>query len=220
MHLDGSTSSDPDGTIASYMWFNQQQPIGSGPTIDVRLADGDNVIRLVVTDDDNASGSSTATIAVAMPPPRSSLQDLPNLTPNQRSVAVALDDLCLRLSQQSTLTEEESDLLARCNGIVFDNDPARQTTAVSELGAQDLNAIKTQTLLLARDLSLGVMDRLMALRSGRARSERRSGTGTEPDRRRQARSTGHAQACRRRSSRRTPRRRIGNLCSVTAGDSG
>ena len=166
VHLDGSASSDPDGTIASYMWFNQQQPIGSGPTIDVRLADGDNVIRLVVTDDDNASGSSTATIAVAMPPPARSLQDLPDLTPNQRSVAVALDDLCLRLSQQSTLTEEESDLLARCNGIVFDNDPARQTTAVSELGAQDLNAIKTQTLLLARDLSLGVMDRLMALRSG------------------------------------------------------
>ncbi len=166
VHLDGSTSSDPDGTIASYMWFNQQQPIGSGPTIDVRLADGDNVIRLVVTDDDNASGSSTATIAVAMPPPRASLQDLPDLTPNQRSVAVALDDLCLRLSQQSTLTEEESDLLARCNGIVFDNDPARQTTAVSELGAQDLNAIKSQTLILARSQSAGVLDRLLALRSG------------------------------------------------------
>jgi outer membrane autotransporter protein len=49
---------------------------------------------------------------------------------------------------------------------VLDNDPARQTTAVRELGAQDLNGIKTQTLLLARDLSVGVMDRLMALRSG------------------------------------------------------
>ena len=166
VHLDGSASSDPDGTIASYTWFNQQQPIGSGPTIDVRLPDGDTVIRLVVTDDDGATGSSTATISVATPPPRTSLQSLPGLTPNQHSVAVALDDLCLRLTQQSTLTEGESDLLARCNGIVFDNDPARQTTAVSELGGQDLNAIKTQTLLLARDLSVGVMDRLMALRSG------------------------------------------------------
>jgi outer membrane autotransporter protein len=166
VHLDGSTSSDPDGTIASYMWFNQQQPIGSGPTIDVRLPDGDSVIRLVVTDDDGATGSSTATISIATPPPRTSLQSLPDLTPNQRSVAVALDDLCLRLTQQPTLTEGESDLLARCNGIVFDNDPARQTTAVSELGAEDLNALKTQTMLLARDLSVGVMDRLMALRSG------------------------------------------------------
>ena len=166
VHFDGSTSSDPDGTIASYMWFNQQQLIGSGPTIDVRLPDGDTVISLVVTDDGGATGSSTATISVEVPSPRTPLQLLPDLTPNERSVAVALDDLCLRLTQQPTLTEEESDLLARCNGIVLDNDPARQTTAVSELGGQDLNAIKTQTLLLTRDLSVGVMDRLMALRSG------------------------------------------------------
>mgnify|MGYP003694680707 CR=1 FL=1 len=69
VHLDGSTSSDPDGTIASYRWFNQQQLIGSGATIDVRLPDGDNAIRLVVTDNDGATGSSTATISVAMPPP-------------------------------------------------------------------------------------------------------------------------------------------------------
>ena len=142
VHLDGSTSSDPDGTIASYRWFNQQQLIGSGPTIDVRLPDGDTVIRLEVTDNGGATGSSTATISVEMPSSRTSLQSLPDLTPNEHSVAVALDDLCLRLTQQSTLTEGESDLLARCNGIVLDNDPARQTTAVSELGAQDLNAIR------------------------------------------------------------------------------
>jgi len=167
VHLDGSSSSDPDGTIASYRWFNQQQLIGSEATIDVRLPDGNSVIRLEVTDDDGATGSSTVTISVEAPSSsRTTLQLLPDLTPNERSVAVALDDLCLRLTQQPTLTEEESDLLARCNGIVLDNDPARQTTAVSELGAQDLNAIKTQTLLLARDLSVGVMDRLMALRSG------------------------------------------------------
>ena len=166
VHLDGSTSSDSDGTIASYRWFNQQQLIGSGATIDVRLPDGDTVIRLEVTDNGGATGSSTATVSVEIPSARASLQSLPDLTPNEHSVAVALDDLCLRLTQQSTLTEEESDLLARCNGIVLDTDPARQTTAVRELGAQDLNAIKTQTLLLARDLSVGVMDRLMALRSG------------------------------------------------------
>ena len=67
MHLDGSTSSDPDGTIASYRWFNQQQLIGSGPTIDVRLPDGDTAIRLEVTDNDGATGSSTATISVETP---------------------------------------------------------------------------------------------------------------------------------------------------------
>src|SRR6185295_12672321 len=67
VHLDGSNSSDPDGTIASYRWFNQQQLIGSGPTIDVRLPDGDTVIRLEVTDNDGATGSSTATITVEVP---------------------------------------------------------------------------------------------------------------------------------------------------------
>ncbi len=167
VRLDGSASTDPDGTIVSYQWFNAQQTlIGTGPTIDVRLPDGDNVIRLVVTDNNNATGSSTATLAVAMAPPRTSLQSLPNLTPNERSVAVALDDLCLRLTERTTLTEGESELLARCDAIVFDNDPARQTDALGELGAQDLNAIRTQTLLFARSQSMGVMDRLMALRSG------------------------------------------------------
>ncbi len=167
VQLDGSASTDPDGTIVSYQWFDAQQTlIGVGPMIDVRLPDGNNVIRLVVTDDDNATGSSTATLAVATPPPRSSLQSLPDLTPNQRSVAVALDDLCLRLSERPSLTEGESELLTRCDGIVFDNDPAQQTNAVSELGAQDLNAIRTQTLLFARDQSVGVVDRLMALRAG------------------------------------------------------
>ena len=52
VHLDGSTSSDPDGTIASYRWFNQQQLLGSGPTIDVRLPDGNTAIRLEVTDNE------------------------------------------------------------------------------------------------------------------------------------------------------------------------
>ena len=74
------TSSDSDGTIASYRWFNQQQPIGSGATIDVRLPDGDTVIRLEVTDDGGATGSSTATISVEIPSPRASLQSLPDLT--------------------------------------------------------------------------------------------------------------------------------------------
>ena len=167
VHLDGSGSTDPDGTIASYRWFNAQQTLlGSGATLDVRLPDGDNVIRLVVTDNNGVTGSSTATLAVAAPPPRASLQSLPGLTPNQQSVAVALDDLCLRLNGQSAPTEGESDLLARCNGIVFDSDPAHQTNAVSELSAQDFNAMKTQTLLLAREMSVGVVDRLMALRSG------------------------------------------------------
>ncbi len=67
VHLDGSTSEDQDGTIASYKWFNQQQVIGSGKTIDVRLPDGDTVIRLEVTDNDGATDSSTATISVEKP---------------------------------------------------------------------------------------------------------------------------------------------------------
>jgi outer membrane autotransporter protein len=167
VRLDGSASSDPDGTIVAYQWFNAAQVlIASGPTVDVRLPDGVSQIRLVVTDDRNATGSSTVTLSIATPPPRGTLESLPDLTPNERSVARALDDLCLRLTQQSAATEGQSDLAARCDGIVFDADAARQTRAVSELGAQDLNAIRSQTLLLAREQTVGVLDRLMALQSG------------------------------------------------------
>lgn len=68
--LDGSASIDPDGTIVNYTWSRQNgestEPLSSGstPTLQVRLPDGENVIQLVVTDNQENSSSDTVVITV------------------------------------------------------------------------------------------------------------------------------------------------------------
>ncbi len=67
--LDGSGSSDPDGTIASYAWTeggvqrgNVVKPVVTG------LSVGTHVITLQVTDDDGDTGTDTVTITVTAAP--------------------------------------------------------------------------------------------------------------------------------------------------------
>lgn len=173
--LDGSASADIDGTISSYQWFrNGNTPLGSGPVLtNVQLPDGDNQITLTVQDNVGNTASSTITLtigAAAAPPPVPTLAD-EGLKPNELSLAKNLDDMCARLAELSStspesLTEGQLDLLARCNGIIFDPDAGNRQTALEELGAQDINAIRTQALTFSRTQYQGVMDRLLALRAG------------------------------------------------------
>jgi hypothetical protein len=69
--LDGSASTDSDGSIASYTWSRVNgetiEELGSGQTLQTRLTDGENVIRLVVTDNSGGTASDTVTITVGVP---------------------------------------------------------------------------------------------------------------------------------------------------------
>lgn len=69
--LDGSASRSPTGTISSYQWsrFDGEswQDLGSGAQLPVRLPDGENTIRLVVSDSSESSAEDTVTITVAAP---------------------------------------------------------------------------------------------------------------------------------------------------------
>jgi plastocyanin len=65
--LDGTASTDPDGTIVSYAWdLDGGDPAhATGPTPTVSyLTAGLRVITLVVTDDDGATGTATTTVDV------------------------------------------------------------------------------------------------------------------------------------------------------------
>lgn len=66
--LDGSGSSDPDGTIATYNWTGTPDPANTvSPT--VNLAPGTYTFTLVVTDNDGASSvADTVSIVVNAPP--------------------------------------------------------------------------------------------------------------------------------------------------------
>jgi hypothetical protein len=68
--LDGSTSSDPDGTINSYLWELQSGPeakIENPTAIKTNIslsAEGTYVFKLTVTDNDGASSSATVSVTV------------------------------------------------------------------------------------------------------------------------------------------------------------
>jgi subtilisin family serine protease/subtilase family serine protease len=63
--LDGSGSSDPDGTIVSYSWREGGTQIATGVTASVSLAAGVHTITLEVTDDDGNTASDTVVVTVA-----------------------------------------------------------------------------------------------------------------------------------------------------------
>jgi len=62
--LDGSGSSDSDGTISSYVWYEDTNQIATGSGPSVTLDVGTHQILLAVTDDDDASSFDTVMIDV------------------------------------------------------------------------------------------------------------------------------------------------------------
>jgi subtilisin family serine protease/subtilase family serine protease len=62
--LDGSGSSDSDGTIASHTWREGSTSIGTGETPAVRLSVGVHMLTLEATDDDGDTATDTVVITV------------------------------------------------------------------------------------------------------------------------------------------------------------
>jgi uncharacterized protein YhjY with autotransporter beta-barrel domain len=171
--LDGSLSADTDGQIVTYRWSlitdgETQTLLGSSasPTLQTRLPNGENLIQLLVIDNVGLQSSDTVTITVADGPTITTLSDIPNLSPNQRRVALALDRICGQLRDLSQLSADQQDLLIRCNGLQINNTTDNQRDALGELVADDFAVARTQTLLFANTQYASVMDRLMALRGG------------------------------------------------------
>ncbi len=64
--LDGTGSTDADGTIVSYAWSENGTPLGSGATPQVDLSVGMHVITLTVTDNDGLTDTDTVVVDVAL----------------------------------------------------------------------------------------------------------------------------------------------------------
>jgi len=62
--LDGSASSDLDGNITTYHWYENDTLIAEGVTPQVELGVGVHVITLTVTDNDNLTSSDEVTVTV------------------------------------------------------------------------------------------------------------------------------------------------------------
>ena len=66
--LDGSGSSDPDGSISVYEWTEGATALGTGAVLNVSLAAGTHTITLTVTDNIGASAGDTVVVDVNQPP--------------------------------------------------------------------------------------------------------------------------------------------------------
>ena len=67
--LDGSGSSDSDGTIVSYSWTEGVTEIATGVNPTVAFAVGEHTVTLTVTDDDGATDTDAVVITVEAAPP-------------------------------------------------------------------------------------------------------------------------------------------------------
>ncbi|MGQ0766020.1 MAG: S8 family serine peptidase [Gemmatimonadota bacterium] len=83
--FDGSTSSDPDGTISAYLWTSPGLPSRTGSTATWGLHTGTYSVTLQVTDNLGATNSLTKSISVGSAPP-----------PNQPPVADFTHNCVLR----------------------------------------------------------------------------------------------------------------------------
>lgn len=91
--LDGSGSTDLDGTIVDWTWSEGGVVIATGATASAKLSGvGDHVITLTVTDDDGATGTTTHTVTVedtSAPTVDFSLDVTALWSPNHKLVKVA-----------------------------------------------------------------------------------------------------------------------------------
>jgi hypothetical protein len=98
--LDGSGSTDTDGTIVSYEWREGTEVIGSTPVITPSLTLGTHVITLTVTDNDGMQGTDTVSVEVT--------QDIAGPVISNVSSAVTSSSATV-----SWTTDENSDSLIR-----------------------------------------------------------------------------------------------------------
>jgi hypothetical protein len=67
-NLDGSASSDPDGSIVSWSWKEDGTEIATGEIVSVMLAQGLHLIDLTVTDNDGLTGTDQVQVEITALP--------------------------------------------------------------------------------------------------------------------------------------------------------
>lgn len=179
VQLSGSATTEA-GTITSYEWLLGDTALGNGASITARLPDGVNVVTLRARNSLNLVGSASVQITVGAPA-RTVLADLPGLTPNERRLAIKLDEACgTVLAGEVPVTEtapgaakgrppteeERADFAQKCRGLVYSRNTSALVDAMGELLGDDFAVARTQTLLFANTQYASVMDRLIALRGG------------------------------------------------------
>lgn len=152
----GSISTPANGTVVNNNDGTATYTPNSGftgtDTFDYTIADTDGQVVATAT-----VSVTVAPAAKVGPQATTSLQALPNLTDNQRSVAGAVDQLCA--ASADTAVQNQCDIIATLSDA--DATLALQQITPDQLAAQGTTAVETSTTQLTN-----IKMRLMALRQG------------------------------------------------------
>jgi uncharacterized protein YhjY with autotransporter beta-barrel domain len=158
----GATSTGIEGAIATYIWSVNDVEVERGPDSDVSLSllDGENTVSLVVIDEGGLESEPvTQTIGVA------TLSSNPELTPNQKETAVALENTCSNLSGSTSLTPDQAQLLQTC-GTLIAGSPQEVESALDAMSGEQVTAAQTTSTDFSALQLTNIGARIKALRAG------------------------------------------------------
>jgi hypothetical protein len=89
--LDGSLSSDPDGTVDAYEWREGATVIAAGAAPSVALAVGTHVLTLAVTDNDDSTGTDNVVVTIEEPAAPADTVTITKATYNSRRRELAIE---------------------------------------------------------------------------------------------------------------------------------
>ena len=153
---------------ATINWTTSSGTLASATTITDAAGRASNSVTTTVAGAVTVQATSTLAAAPVTFTLNTGLATLPNLTPEQQSVAVVLDNACPALAELSTLSPQQADLLARCQEIAAAAgiNGGATATALEEL-LSDSAQVQSATAAVAISAQVqNVNSRLVTLRSG------------------------------------------------------
>lgn len=126
-------------------------------------SDLDFVNEIRITD---AAGGMTVVRVQANVSASNTLSTLPGLTPNQRSVARAVETLCPRLGAMSQRTAAQEDLFTQCSDMLANPHASGIPNTLEQVTNEKANAAKTAGIETGTQQMANIGSRLAALRAG------------------------------------------------------
>jgi len=123
------------------------------------------VLTAEITVTDAAGRSSTSPVSVAVQA-ADALSSNPDLTPNQRSVAQAIETLCPQLMQMQERNAAQQDLFEQCSAMISNPTLGGTETSLSQVTTEKAEAAASSGIANGQQQFANVGSRLAALRRG------------------------------------------------------
>ena len=153
---------------ATINWSTSSGTLAAATSITDANGQASNTVTVAQAGAVTVNANSTLAAAAVTFTLGASLATLPNLTPEQQVIAVAVDNLCPALASKPSLTPEEADLLARCREIAAAAglNPGATAAALGELLTDTAQAQSSAAVAAVNAQFQNINTRLTTLRAG------------------------------------------------------